>query len=150
MDLDPKFLDAVVKSIGLLGAAFAWLYQTRAAALRSKIKTDLEILEKSRTLFGDGDSRTLNVDAKVTNLMGHLYRDISSQGSRRASYGDLAVGITFLVGAAFWLWYASNHKSTFGPVWQAAGAVGLVFVALGGFLNAFAKKTGRAVLPPAA
>ena len=151
MAIDDKLLDAVVKGVGLLGGAFAWLYQTRSMSLRNKIKADLEILEKTRTVFGEKDQRSEKVAAKVSGLMSYLYQSQEHARGRGVRGGDLAIAVFFFALAVLWLWYTSRHSDTFGPIWQTLGAGGLAFVALGGFLNAFERNAASTtIVPPAA
>lgn len=58
-------LDTVLKAVGMVGAAAGWVYQARATVLRGKIRADLEILEKARTIFGADNELPKRIEAKA-------------------------------------------------------------------------------------
>jgi hypothetical protein len=131
-----------LKAAGLIGAGVGWLYQARATILRGKIKTDLEILEKSRALFGNDDPRSRNVENGAGLLMSYLYRDAGGRAQGTVSWPDVGVAIFCTVGAA-----AFGREIVFGerpPVWQMVAAAVLSFVALGAVLNALDRRRSPA------
>ena len=131
-------IDDVLKALGLAGAAIAWLYQIKAKLVREKIKTDLEILEKSKALFGDSDDRTRRIEVKVTLLMAYLYRHNTPRTPRFISWPDLTLALACLGGSIAFL--LSGMKST--GYWELSLAGGLSFIGIGGLLNAFGKGRG--------
>ncbi len=132
-------IDDMLKALGLVGAAIGWLFQIKTKLQREKIKADLEILEKSKNLFGEDDERIKRIEVKVTLLMAYLYRDSVSRTPHFISWGDLALSVACFAGAAAfgWSWNQSNNK-----YWELAIAGFLVFIGIGGILNAVGK--GRA------
>jgi hypothetical protein len=141
-------VDAVLKALGLFGAALGWLYQVRAKFQRDKIKTDLEILEKSRQLFGESDERAHRVEAKVTLIMGYLYRDDKPKDRNQISWADFALFVVCLVGAAAFGWSGAWSDK----YWELAVAGLLAFIGIGALLNALGRNgsTEAAPNPPPA
>jgi len=128
-------VDDILKALGLLGAAIGWIFQMRAKLQREKIKTDLEILEKSKNLYGELDERTKRIEAKVTLLMAYLYRDSVPKTPRYISWGDFALFVLCLVGAVAFTWsWAGSDK-----YWELALGGLLAFLGIGAFLNAIGK-----------
>lgn len=123
----------ILKALGLLGAAIGWILQINAKHLRDKIKADLEILEKSKNLFGDLDERSKRVEVKVNLLMAYLYRDSTPRTPRFISWGDLALALACFAGAAAfgWSWIQSKKY------WELSILCVLVFIGIGAILNAF-------------
>ncbi|MBK5275872.1 MAG: hypothetical protein JJE30_12575 [Desulfuromonadales bacterium] len=138
---DKDMIEAILKTLGLIGAGFAWAYSTRATLLRSKIKTDLEILEKCRATFGDDDARSRRVELKVSKCMSYLYRDAKEPAALQISPADLFIALACSIPALYLIVISiqDNFQS-----WQrlTISAV-LAFVGIGGFMNAFSQKAAE-------
>jgi len=124
--------DTILKVVGGVAAGVGWIYQARATVLRGKIKTDLEILEKARGIFGTDDERTRRVEVKASQLMNYLYGNGSKY--RRYRLPDLSLGVLGLLGAGAFAWSGLTPPFTW---WELVLSGILGFVAFGAFLNAF-------------
>jgi hypothetical protein len=132
-------IDDLLKAIGLVGAGIGWVYQVRAKWQRDKIKTDLEILEKSKLLFGAEDERTKRIEAKVTHLMGYLYRHTKAQPERRFNLGDLVLAAACTVGSFAFAWSGITTEATYRYLeFFVAGLV--AFIGIGAWVNAFSRE----------
>ena len=123
--------ETILKAVGMIGAAAGWMYQARATMLRGKIKTDLEILEKARAIFGSSDPRSQEIECKASKLISYLY---SERRQRKFRPSDLSLGILCLLGAAAFAWSGIGTPLR---LWEIALAGILAFIAFGAFLNAF-------------
>ncbi len=124
--------DLLIKTLGLIGAGVSWLYQSRSKIQREKIKLDLEILEKSKSLFGEADNRCRRIETRLTMAMSYLYGETAPTNRRSVPWADVAVAVLCFVGA--WAFLATGFRTS-GP-WDYVIAAGLAFVGVGGVLNA--------------
>lgn len=117
--------------LGMAGAAVAWLYQVmRSRSRRDKIKTDLEILEKSRALFGRDDERTRHIEATLKRRIANVY-DLSGSGGRKLPVEDAVVFVACAAGVAYFAWRGDMSG------WDVGMASVLAFIGLGAALNAY-------------
>lgn len=129
--------DLVLSVVALVGGVVKWGYEIRATMLRTKIKTDLEVMELLKKVHGSEDARFKRIDRHVTRLMGFLYVDRSAEQTRSRRWGDIALGALCILGVAALVlpWPISGAR----PGWPSAiTAAFLSFMGLGAFLNGFA------------
>jgi hypothetical protein len=125
-------IEDIYKIAGLLGAAIAWLHQIRTRSRREKIKLDLEILEKSRSLFGRESKNALLVEKAIEHRVNFVYGDASEGGSRRElPWVDL---VLFLICALGTYGFASDGADA--KIWQLVVAGVLGFMSIGALGNA--------------
>ncbi|UHQ21214.1 hypothetical protein LVB77_10925 [Lysobacter sp. 5GHs7-4] len=124
--------DAIISALALLGGAIAWLHQLRTKSRRDKIKLDLEILEKSKQLFGEGDERTLRVSAAIGRRMDRVYGDASNQGSKPLPWSDLMLLLFCTGGAIFFVRNGIDGSDA----WELVAAGLLAFIGAGAAMNA--------------
>ncbi|MCV2366088.1 hypothetical protein LNV23_21830 [Paucibacter sp. DJ1R-11] len=115
---------------GFAWAIISWLLNNQNTALRGKIKTDLEILEKSKLHMGEDHEVTNLARDHAISLMRLQYREHRTQSAAWVSWPDLALAV-FLTASSVWLWLTRAEE------WHLAGAFTLAFIALGAFVNAF-------------
>jgi hypothetical protein len=125
-------MDAILSALALLGGAVAWLHQLRTKSRRDKIKLDLEILEKSRQLFGETDQRTNQVRAAVGRRMDRVYGQQSEQGRKPLPWADLVL-LLFCVGGAI---FVVRNGIAGSAAWELVVAGLLAFVGAGAAMNA--------------
>lgn len=125
--VDPEILDSILKGLTPLAAGFAWLYYQLIFGRRSRLKDDLEILERCERLGLNPDSVArlkANVEEQITR---------SSGGSSPAvNWPDLVMGIGGFLLAGL-LWVTSDITAN---GWRLAGFILLALIGLGGFANA--------------
>ncbi|KRD39549.1 hypothetical protein ASE35_04175 [Lysobacter sp. Root916] len=125
-------MEAILSALALLGGAIAWLHQLRTKSRRDKIKLDLEILEKSRHMFGETDERTNRVRAAVGRRMDRVYGEQSEQGRKPLPWADLVL-LLFCIGAA--IFFVRNGIAG-SEAWELVLAGLLAFVGAGAAMNA--------------
>ncbi|GAA0356902.1 hypothetical protein GCM10009092_21440 [Bowmanella denitrificans] len=131
LNLSKEHLAFAATMLSLAWAIFSWTYQNRSVALRDKIKSDLEILEKLKVAFGEGHETTKQAEQYVLGLLAQQYANDSSRPAVFISWPDLALGIFLLVVAGVWASLGEMQS------WHTYVAIIMVFVAFGAFLNAF-------------
>lgn len=119
------------KIAGLLGAAIAWLHQIRTKSRREKIKLDLEILEKSRGLFGHESKGVLLVEKAVEHRINLVYGTPGDGRKREVPWSDLGLFLICALGA---YGFASEGLKTEIWRWAVVGVLG--FFGIGALLNA--------------
>ncbi|SFK65523.1 hypothetical protein [Lysobacter sp. cf310] len=125
-------MEAILSALALLGGAIAWLHQLRTKSRRDKIKLDLEILEKSRHLFGETDERTNRVRAAVGRRMDRVYGEQSGQGRKPLPWADLVLLLFCIGGAIFFV----RNGIAGSEAWELVLAGLLAFVGAGAAMNA--------------
>lgn len=125
-------MDAILSALALLGGAIAWLHQLRTKSRRDKIKLDLEILEKSKQLFGEADERTQRVSAAVGRRMDRVYGDSSDQSRKPLPWADLVL----LLGCTFGAIYLVRDGIGASEPWELVMAGLLAFIGAGAAMNA--------------
>ncbi len=124
--LDPTVLDSILKGITPLAADFAWLYFQLTFGRRSRLKDDLEILERCQRLGLDGTS----IAALKRKAEEQIARSTGTKPSMRTS--DLVMGVGGFALAGL-LWATSDITAT---GWRLFGFILLALIGLGGFSNA--------------
>lgn len=116
---------------GLLGASVAWLHQIRTKSRRETIKTDLEILDKARVLFGSDSKQVALVEKVLTHGMGIVYGDPSETGAKAVPWADLILAVFCAIGV-----YGFAPSNISELTWQLALSGVFAFIGIGALINA--------------
>jgi hypothetical protein len=134
--------DLAIKITGVIGAAFAWLYQWHIFRFRSKLKDDLDILKSYKDLsFQDRSFEILK--ANIDRTIIKAYSGDGQDGSAKFYKLDWILGGFFLLISIIWTWYSIQYypnENGFTAWWRVLIAVFFAFTGLGAFWNAYEKK----------
>lgn len=124
--MNPQLVDSIVKGLTPLAAGFAWLYYQMIFGRRSRLKDDLDILERAQRL---------NL---APELIATLRQNVEAQISRTGGRGhslrtsDLVMGIGGFALAGL-LWMTTDITAN---GWRLAGFILCALIGLGGFSSA--------------
>jgi hypothetical protein len=131
--LDPSLLDTLIKAVAPLATGLAWLYYQVTFGRRSRLKDDLEILERCQRLGLDSAA----VETLKQKTVDQIARSAGQGPGVRMS--DLVMGIGGF-GLAGLLWATSDITET---GWRLFGFILLALIGLGGFSNAVSPRRAR-------
>lgn len=128
--------DTLLKGAGLVGPAVGWLYQVRSTRMRSKIKADLEILEKAKAVLGESEA-THAIAERIRLTIARKYPLPGSAAAAAISQSDLVFGVVSLTAALAWAVFVSMY----GPWWRFGVTAALGVLGVGGVMNGLAPDT---------
>lgn len=134
--------DLAIKIAGVIGAAFAWLYQWHIFRFRSKLKDDLEILKSYKDLsFHDRSFEILK--ANIDRTIVKAYLGDGHEESARFNKLEWTLGGLFLSISIIWTWYSIQYypnENGFTAWWRVLIAIFFAFTGLAALWNAYEKK----------
>ncbi|MBA2246127.1 MAG: hypothetical protein H0W11_14320 [Gemmatimonadetes bacterium] len=122
----PGVIDTILKALAPLAAGIGWLYYQLTFGRRSRLKDDLDILERCQRLGLAADS----IAALKEKAEEQIARSTGRSPSVKTS--DLVMGIGGFALAGL-LWATSDITAT---GWRLFGFILLALIGLGGFSNA--------------